>query len=92
MQHESQIMQFIVDTFLYGRFDVVLSEDTSFLDEGVVDSTGVLELVSFLERTYGVRLDDADIVPENLDSIRRISAFLERKLAQTQPPVLLGQA
>lgn len=58
-----------------------LGDDDSLLDKGIVDSTGVLEVIGFLESDFGVSVDDAEILPENLDSIARIAAFVERKKA-----------
>lgn len=57
-----------------------VADDASLVGCGVVDSTGVLEVVAFLEQTFGVAIDDDEIVPENLDSIARIAALIERKL------------
>jgi len=79
MQLHQQLRQFIVDTFLYGRVNG-LGDETSFLDAGIIDSTGVLELISHLEQAYGVHLEDHELVPENLDSINKLAAFLERKM------------
>lgn len=70
---------FIVDNFLFGQ-ESAFTDDASFLATGVIDSTGMLELIGFLERTYGFRLDDEEIVPENLDSIRKLASFVSRKL------------
>jgi acyl carrier protein len=70
----------VVESFLFGN-DGGLTDTQSLLDAGVIDSTGVLELVSFLERTYRIRINDEDLVPENLDSIASIAEFLQRKLA-----------
>ena len=80
MGYLEDVRAFVVENFLYGEDDG-LERDTSFLDKGIVDSTGMLELVEFLESTYEVELVDEDMVPENLDSIERVAAFLERKLA-----------
>ena len=75
----------IVRSFIVRNFYVpdarALSDDASLLDQGIVDSTGVLEVTAFLESTFGIKVDDAEIVPENLDSIGSIVAFLERKRA-----------
>jgi acyl carrier protein len=60
-----------------------LTDSASLLDLGVVDSTGVLEIMGFLESTFGVTVEDDEIVPENLDSIERIAAFVERKRPAT---------
>ena len=59
-----------------------LRDDESLLDRGIIDSTGVLELIQFIEREYSVRVGASEIVPENLDSIARVEKFVERKLAQ----------
>ena len=61
--------------------DQDLSASQSLLDSGVVDSTGVLELVAFLEQSFGIEVKDADMVPENLDTIDNIAAFVRRKQA-----------
>ena len=77
---KSQLRQFVVDNFLFGDSDGVLTDDeSSFLDAGILDSTGALELVYHLEQTYGIQVLDEEFVPENLDSISRLAAFVERK-------------
>jgi acyl carrier protein len=78
---KQEIRSFIVSNFLFGQDDIGLTDDTSFLDSRIIDSTGVLELVAFVERTYDVRIEDEELVPENLDSIDRLAAFIEAKLA-----------
>ena len=79
-QIRRELRQFVTTNLLLGQDDVGFTDDTSFLEESIVDSTGVLELVSFLERRYAIKLDDEELVPDNLDSIRNLVAFLERKL------------
>ena len=69
----------IVENYLFGQADE-LGDDTSFLDEGILDSTGILQVVFHLEDTYNIKVDDDEMLPENLDSISAICAFLERKL------------
>ena len=77
---EDRIRQFIADNFLF-REDRASVEDTeSLLDAGLIDSTGILELVAFLENEFDIRVDDAEIIPENLDSIRSITGYVETKL------------
>jgi len=49
------------------------------LDEGIIDSTGILELVNFLEEEFSISVDDEELVPENLDSIDNVASYLERK-------------
>ena len=75
---KSKIRGFIVENFLFGKDDG-LKDDTSFLDEGIIDSTGVLELVSFLEEEFSMSVDDEELVPENLDSINNVVAYVEKK-------------
>jgi len=76
------VRTFIIENFLFGRGDG-LDDGKSFLDSGIIDSTGILELVAFLEKTYGIRVEDDELVPENLDSVKNISAFLQTKLGAT---------
>lgn len=80
-EHKTKITQFIVENFLFGNADG-LEEDTSFIEEGIIDSTGILELISFLEGEYSIKVSDEELVPENLDSINNIAAFLQNKLQQ----------
>jgi acyl carrier protein len=72
------IRQFIIENFLFEE-DENLKEDTSFLENGIIDSTGILELVTFLEETYGITVEDEELIPENLDSIANVVKYLERK-------------
>ena len=77
-----ELRRFIVDTFLfYEQSGAKLDDDASFLENRVLDSTGVLELVAFLERTYGIKVEDDELDPDNLDSINRLAAFVDRKRA-----------
>lgn len=69
---------FVVENFLYGKHEG-LDDDTSFLDSGIIDSTGILELVSFLEDKFSLRVEDEELVPDNLDSINKVLQFLQRK-------------
>jgi acyl carrier protein len=77
---KEKIRMFIVENFLFGKANG-LGDDSSFLDEGIIDSTGILELVSFLEEQYGIRVEDEELVPENLDCINNVVAYLESKTA-----------
>jgi acyl carrier protein len=76
---EQELRKFINDNFLFGQGGADLSADDSFLENGLIDSTGVLELVTFLEQTYSIAIDDRELVPENLDSIRNVVRFVEGK-------------
>lgn len=76
---KEKIASFIAEDFLFREELEDLSTSSSLLDHGIIDSTGVLELVAFLEETFGLTVADADIVPENLDSIDAITAYVIRK-------------
>lgn len=80
----SQIRAFIVDNFLFGDEDYALGDDLSLVENDLVDSTGILEMVSFIEERFGITVADADIVPANLDSIARVAAFVMNKQAIVQ--------
>lgn len=68
-----------VTTNFYVPDPACLTNEASLLDQGIIDSTGVLEVIAFLEETFGISVDDRDILPENLDSIERIASFVARK-------------
>lgn len=78
MQIRETLRNFVTENFLYGRGGD-LKDDDSFLDSGIIDSTGVLELVSFIEESFGIKVQDSELVPENLDSIQRVTEFVERR-------------
>ena len=80
---ETEVRQYILDNFLFGRTEVVVSGDASFLDLGIIDSTGVLELVTFLEDQYQIKVGDEELIPANLDSLNGITRFVEAKRAAT---------
>jgi acyl carrier protein len=77
---KTKLREFIVENFLFGTANG-LQDDTSFLEEGIIDSTGVLELVTFLEENFEIQVADEELIPENLDSINNVAAYLERKAA-----------
>jgi acyl carrier protein len=74
----AKVRAFVVSNF-YVAVATALSDEASLLDQGVIDSTGVLEVVGFLEQEFGVQVADEEMVPDNLDSISRITAYVERK-------------
>jgi acyl carrier protein len=84
MSLSKEIRDFIVENFLFGVPDDGLKDDDSLLDRGIIDSTGVLEFVAFLEKSYGIEIEDEELVPENLDSIARVSAYVLRKQVETR--------
>ena len=78
MDTKERVKNFITTNF-YVPNPADLTDDASLLDRGIVDSTGVLEIIGFLEQEFGVTVDDAEILPENLDSVGRIAEFVAKK-------------
>ena len=78
---EQELRSFVVDNFLYGK-DVGFSENASFLEMGIIDSTGLLELIVFLEKQYCIAVEDAELIPANLDSVVQLAEFVRRKRPQ----------
>lgn len=76
---EKQVRDYVAKTFLFGRTES-LGPDTLLLGN-IIDSTGALELMGFLQRNFSIIMEDEDMTPENLDSLERVSAYVERKLA-----------
>lgn len=79
MSVEQKVRDYILDNYLFTDDQSALSNDDSFLDKGIIDSTGIMEVIFFLEEEFGVQVDDEDMVPENLDSVKNIVAYVERK-------------
>ncbi|MBN1982229.1 MAG: acyl carrier protein [Chitinivibrionales bacterium] len=73
-----QVREFIVNNFLFGDGEK-LADSTSFLKGKIIDSTGILELINFLEENFEIRIDDPELVPENLDSLENIARFVQTK-------------
>jgi acyl carrier protein len=81
MDTKSLVKTFVIDNFLKGDKSIALRDDSLFIEEGIIDSVGVLELVAFIEETFGFRVEDEELIPENLDSIDRLVNYVEVKLA-----------
>ncbi len=81
MKIEAQLRKFILQNFMYTDDEAKLTREMSLIDNGVIDSTGVLELVGFIEETFSISVGDAELVPENFDSLAKLTSFLERKQA-----------
>jgi len=73
------VRSFIVEYFLFGD-DENLNDHTSFIEEAIVDSTGILELVAFVEETFSIRVEDEELIPENLDSISSVERYVSSKM------------
>ena len=78
---EQGIRKFIVDNLLLGQEDRLLAGSESLLEAGIIDSTGVLELVAFLEESYGIEVSDDEMVPDNLDSLDNLVRYVSKKRA-----------
>jgi acyl carrier protein len=76
---ETEIRTFLAQAFFLGDDPSELPSSSSLIESGIIDSTGVLELVGYLEEQYGININDDELVPENLDSIDNIVAFVDRK-------------
>lgn len=79
---EKKVRSFIEDNFLFREDRASLTDSESLLEAGLIDSTGILELVAFLETEFDIRMADADIVPANLDSVKAIVAYVQGKTAK----------
>jgi acyl carrier protein len=78
---EKDIRQFIVDNFLFGDSERTPARDDSLLEQGIVDSTGILEMVAFLENRYDIEIHEDELVAANLDSLNKLVDFVGRKTA-----------
>lgn len=79
-----KIREYLYDSFLFGYEANELDDKSSFLELGILDSTGIMELVTFIEREFEVVVSDNEIIPENLDSVKLISDFVLRKLNSSE--------
>lgn len=78
---KDSVKAFIIENFLFGDTSYELADTASLIENDIIDSTGVLELVAFIEDRFGIAMADADIVPANLDLLARISAFIAARSA-----------
>jgi acyl carrier protein len=81
MGYAKEVREFVIENFLFGD-GTSLQDDVSFLNSGIIDSTGVLELIMFLESTYAIKVQPEEMVPENFDSVNQVAQFLSRKVAR----------
>ncbi len=86
---QQRLRRFVCENFLFGQGGD-FSDDDSFLELGIIDSTGVLELVAFLESEFALSIADEELVPENLDSIENLARFIERKRSAQSPATAAG--
>lgn len=79
MSEEQSIRKYILENFMFTDDDSELNNADSFLESGIIDSTGILEVITFLEESFGIKVEDDEMVPENLDSVDNILAYLAAK-------------
>ncbi len=77
---KNTIRQFIVENFLFGDTSVTFEDNESLMETGILDSTGILELVAFLEKEFHIRIPNEEILPENMDSLHSLEKFIQKKL------------
>ena len=78
---KDKIREFVINNFLLGVDNQSLNNDTSFLEQGIIDSTGILELVSFVQEAFDIRIEDMELMPDNLDSLNKLESFIAKKKA-----------
>jgi len=76
---KDKIRSYILENFLFTDDQSELNDDDSFMDQGIIDSTAVLELIFFIEEEFGVKVDAEEMIPDNLDSVNKVTSFIERK-------------
>jgi len=79
MSTVNKLRNYVLETYLFTTDEKALTNTESFLDKGIIDSTGILELVMFLENEFKIHVADEELLPENFDSIDRLARFIERK-------------
>lgn len=83
MEIKPTIKEFVINNFLMGSDAGKVDDGTSFLEEGIIDSTGILELVEFIQDTYAIKVEDEELIPDNLDCINNIEKFINSKKQNT---------
>ena len=87
MARNDELREFVIDNFMYGKPYKGFTDDDSFIERGIIDSTAIMELVAFLENHYRIKLLDQDLIPDNLDSVNGLARFVESRV---QPSLLEG--
>jgi len=80
MSFEKKLRGFILENYLFTDDESQLTNSDSFLESGIIDSTGILELIFFLEEAFGVKVEDEEMIPENLDSVENVVKYIESKI------------
>jgi acyl carrier protein len=77
-----QLRDYIVENFLFGDTETEFSDSDSFMEKGIIDSTGILEVITYIEENFDIKIEDDELIPENLDSIFNIVNFIDRKVKE----------
>ncbi len=80
MKMNDKIRTYIMENILLGSADHPIADDDSFLEKGIIDSTGILELVAFVEDEFAIEVEDEELIPDNFDSIGKLAAYTEMKI------------
>ena len=91
-QIEESIRDYVARNLLYSETGFTYGDDTSFLQQGIIDSLGVMELVAFVQKTFGVHVDQQDVTTAHFDSVEKLAAFVRRKQAEVSPSELCTPA
>lgn len=81
MSEEMDLRNYVLENYLFTDDQTQLNNDDSFMDKGIVDSTGILEIITFIEDEYDINVEDSEMIPENLDSINNLVIYLAKKTA-----------
>jgi len=82
VSHRDTIRHYILENYLFTEDASALADDVSFLESGIIDSTGMMEVIFFLEENFSIRVEDEEMIPENLDSVNNLLRYIERKQGQ----------
>jgi len=77
---KTSIKQFIIDNFFFGSMSESFEDGDSFLENGIIDSTGILELIEFIENHFNIKAENDELIPENLDSLNKVTQYVQRKM------------
>lgn len=82
MNAKNEIRGFILEDYMIGESEEALDNNDSFLEKGIIDSTGILELIMFIEEIYNIEVADEEVIPDNLDSVNKVCIYIDRKISK----------
>lgn len=86
MNIEDKVREFVIDNLLFGESQESFLNDDSFLEKGLIDSIGILTLIEFVKERFAIAVEDDELIPDNWDSVQRITRFIDRKLSAKLAP------